>query len=503
MRQRVFALFFAVVLIIGIATASASTFTMAGFDGQDSSHDWADNVFFQRMQEMTGTSFQFDQYTDSAKWQLAKDAMFSSGTLPDVLFKAALSADELIAYSDAGLLIDLLPLLSENAPNLWALLQNNPEWLAAITLPSGKIAALPTINTLPTQNAMWINQTWLDTLNLEEPDDFESLLTVLTAFQTKDPNRNGKQDEIPLSFLGPWDLKYLAHAFGLIANDYNIFVDVDSQVRFMPLEDPFVDFLEALVFMNEQGLLDKHGFTTADSLRTVTDSDVDATYGVFFGPNPYHLLTIDLGEQYTLLEPLAYQDTQIYRDLFGPITGGTFAITSACQNPEELLKWVDVLYTQEGAVQAMAGVEDKDYRWNDDGTWEYAVDLKADSSYILYDLSVYDTGNMPWLFPVDFYAAYDLDSLRQTTASLIGLKSYIVSPFPYYYVLSSQQHAIIDPLQQVLGRYVDESIAKFVLGELDIRSQNDIDAFRSGLNENGAQEFVAFWQEIYDQQRIR
>ena len=44
---------------------------------------------------------------------------------------------------------------------------------------------------------MWINQTWLDELGLEPPVDFESLLDVLTAFQTKDPNLNGKQDEIP------------------------------------------------------------------------------------------------------------------------------------------------------------------------------------------------------------------------------------------------------------------------------------------------------------------
>ncbi len=503
MRQRLLALFVAIFIISGVGAASASTFTMAGFDGQDSNHDWADNAFFQRMQEATGTSFQFDEYTDMAKWQKAKDEMFSSGALPDVLFKAALSAGEQAAYSDAGQLIDLLPLLSENAPNLWALLQSNPEWLAAITLPNGKVAALPTINTLPTQNAMWINQSWLDELNLEAPGDFEALLDVLTAFQTKDPNRNGKQDEIPLSFLGPWDLKFLAHAFGLAANDYNIFADGDGQVRFMPLEDSFIEFLRALATMNERGLLDKQGFTNADSLRTVTDSDSDATYGVFFGPNPYHLFPIELGKQYTLLMPLAYQDTQIYRQLFGPITGGSFAITSACQNPGELLSWVDVLYTQDGAIQAMAGSEGTDYRWNDDGTWEYAVDLEANSSYILYDLSIYDSGNMPWMFPVDFYAAYDLDSLRDTTASLISLQSFIVSPFPYYYVLTAQQHAIIDPLQLRLGRYVDESVAKFVLGELDIRSQNDIDAFRNGLAENGVQEFVSFWQEIYDQQRIR
>ena len=503
MRKGIIGMFFTVLLLCGALTASASTFTLAGFDGQDSSHEWSDNQFFTRMQEMTGTSFMFDEYDDADKWQSAKGNMFESGELPDVLFKAALSVEEQTNYSDAGQLIDLLPLLPEHAPNLWALLTENPEWLAAITLSNGKVAALPTINLLPTQNAMWVNQTWLNELGLEPPVDFESLLDVLTAFQTKDPNHNGKQDEIPLSFLGPWELKFLAHAFGLTANDYNIFVDETGQVRFMPLEDAFVDFLAAIASMYEKGLLDDQGFTTADTFRTVTESDATLTYGMFFGPNPFHLFAIELGEQYTLLMPLTYQDQQVYRDIFGPITLGTFAITSACSDPAEMLEWVDILYTEDGAIQAIAGIEGEDYRWGDDGTWGYAANLEVDSSYVLYDLSIYDSGNMPWLFPVDFYAAYELESLQKTTASLIDLNSMVVSPFPYYYTLSSQQREIIDPMQQVLGRYVDESIARFVLGELDIYNQSDIDTFRTGLTENGVEEFMAFWQDIYDQQRIR
>ena len=81
--------------------------------------------------------------TDADKWQSAKDDMFESGELPDVLFKAGLSVEEQTKYSDAGQLIDLLPLLPEHAPNLWALLTENPEWLAAITLSNGKSRRAP------------------------------------------------------------------------------------------------------------------------------------------------------------------------------------------------------------------------------------------------------------------------------------------------------------------------------------------------------------------------
>lgn len=503
MRKRAFGCLILILLLCGAQIASAYAYTMAGFDGQDSSHNWNDNQFFTLMQEKTGVAFTFSQYTDLGKWQQAKEELMTGGALPDVLFKADLSVEEQIKYSDEGLLIDLLPLMEANAPNLWALFQENPEWLKAITLPNGKVAALPSINTLPVENAMWINQTWLDALGLSKPTDLESLTAVLTAFRDKDPNQNGKKDEIPLSFLGPWDLKFLSHAFGLVADDYNIFVDETGQVRFMPLEKGYIDLLRALASMYGQGLLDPNGFTTADTLRSVSDSKATVTYGMFFGPNPFHLFPIDLGEQYTLLEPLSHNGKQIYRDIFGPITTGAFAITSACPNPEEMLAWADTLYSRDGAVAAMAGTEGADYQWNADGTWSFTADLQTDTSYVLYDLSVYDTGVMPWLFPVDFYAAYDTESLRRTTDSLLGLTSYLVSPFPYYYVLSKDQHAYIDPLQQSLGAYVDESTAKFILGELDVDALEDVDAFYAGLGERGVQDFVSFWQEIYDQQRIR
>ncbi|HRX09679.1 MAG TPA: extracellular solute-binding protein [Candidatus Limiplasma sp.] len=502
MRNRALGMLIAMVLCV-LPVISATALTMAGFDGESSNHNWSENEFFTRMEARTGLTFTFDEYTSRDQWQTAKNTMFSTGELPDVLFKAALSIDEQIAYSDAGKLIDLLPLLQENAPHLWSLFEAHPDWLAAITLPSGKVAALPSINPLSMQNAMWINQTWLDALNLDAPTDWASLVEVLQAFQTKDPNKNGKQDEIPLSFLGPWDLKFLSHAFGIVVNDYNIYVDESGQVRFLSEHENFTGFIKALVSLKEQELLDPDGFTNADALRAVSDDSKTVTYGMFFGPNPYSLFTVKLGEQFTLLEPLAYHGTQVYRDLFGPVTTGSFAITSACEDPAAVLRWVDVLYTQDGAIEAMAGLEGENYEWNEDGTWKYSVDLQTNSSFVLYDLSVYDTGSMPWLFPIDFYAAYDTESLRKATESLLALQQYVVSPFPYYYVLTKEQYETLDSLQFALGTYVDESIAKFVLGELDIDSDEDLSAFSSGLTQRGLQEFLSFWQEIYNQQRIR
>lgn len=96
-------------------------------------------------------------------------------------------------------------------------MQADPSIRDAITLPDGVIAALPFVNRTPGQNILWINKEWLDNLKLSMPVTIEDLEAVLTAFKTRDPNRNGRNDEVPLSFIGPYDLKISVHAWGLIA----------------------------------------------------------------------------------------------------------------------------------------------------------------------------------------------------------------------------------------------------------------------------------------------
>ncbi len=482
-------------MTVTFAATAQETFVMAGFDGQDSSHDWNTNRFFARMQDRTGVSFTFEQYTDRAKWQAAKDAMFAEGgQLPDVLFKAAMNTSELIRYSDSGQLIDLKPLLEEHAPNLWALLQENPDWLSAITLPSGKIAALPTLQQTASQNAMWINRDWLDKLGLAMPTDLDSLHDVLVAFRDGDPNGNGKRDEIPLAFLGPWELKFLAHAFGVTANDYNLYLDEAGQVHYWPKEDSFWAQAELLREWYDEGLLHKDGFVTADTLRRITDDKAAVTYGMFFAPTPVSLVTYEMSRQYMLLEPLVYEGKQVYRDLFGQVTRGVFAITSACTDPGKLLEWVDILYSEEGAIEAMAGIEGEDYIVDAEGYWTWKGGIDALTASSLSEISVYDSGDMPWLFPEAFYDRYEEANVRRISEELKKLEPFIRKPFPTY-TLTEAQRAQALQLQDALGAYVDETLAGIVLG-LTPTDDAARQAFVDGLSERGMAQMIALWQEV-------
>ena len=135
----------------------APDYILEGFDGESSTRNWETNLFFERMEEKTGISFQFREYTSYSSWQERKRAIGNGEDLPDVLFKAELNAGEIRDMYEAGILTDLRPYLEEYAPDLWKLLQENPDYLASISMPDGAIPALPAINTLQNNDAMWIN----------------------------------------------------------------------------------------------------------------------------------------------------------------------------------------------------------------------------------------------------------------------------------------------------------------------------------------------------------
>ena len=487
-------------LLLTTCTALASeseqkTYIMAGYDGENTYRTWETNLFFARMEEKTGIHFSFNQYSSSDAWQKAKDSMTNdSEDLPDVLFKAELTSSECKTLYEKGVLIDLLPLLEENCPNLWKLLQENPDYLKQISLSGGQVVALPYISSAPAQNCMWINKKWLQTLNLDEPTDLDSLVTVLKAFKENDPNQNGKADEIPLAFLGPFDLKFLAHAFGLTCNDYNIF-EKDGKAYFMPLEENFRPFIEWCREMYASGLFDRDGFTTADTLRTVSDSDAAQTYGIVLTSSPSNIMPSDWLTDYEVLMPLYYDGKQVYRSFIGNLFRGTFAITSKCDDPAALLRWVDTLYGEEGSKLASVGLENVDYVVDGDGTWR-VTDSAKENTYFSAETLIVSGSTPPGASCDEFQTHYNDSSVAELSKQLIELNQIATRPFPYY-DLTDEQIAEITPLQNEIGYYVDMQIARWVLGEEEI-SDESFAAFEETLQEKGLDQFMTFWQNILD-----
>ncbi len=478
-----------------------TSFSVAGYDHEDSGHDWPTNLFFQRMEDRTGVQLELHQYTTKEAWQAAKKQMLAGEiALPDVLFKADLTTQETMEWYAAGKLIDLTPYLQTYAPNVWALLQAHPEWLEAVTLPTGEIVALPAIDELQFNNCIWINKVWLDRAGLPVPTTAAELTEVLRVFRDKDMNQNGKKsDEIPLTFSSMWDLRYLAHAYGINANDYYVTMDDNGVVSEVLTTDANRAFLGWLHMLWEEELLDRMGFSGLRDASAQTDKDAPIVYGVLLSSTPASLVPVTALKDYIVLDPLWYEGKQVYRDLTGDVVRGTFAITTACEDPGAMLAWVDYLYTEEGFILAEAGEAGQEFSWNDDGTWLWENTSETLMKTVLPGATLRSGISMPGYASIGFQRKIDDDATLHVISNLLRLKEFDTLPFPLVY-LTDEQQTRVDTLIWDIGKYAERQMVWFVVGDVELNDETWA-AFCAQVKDLGVDEMVSIWQTAADNQQ--
>lgn len=481
------------IMLAGLEAASSSS-------SKEALYDWDTNLFFQIMQERTGIEFSISEYVSREEWTEAKAEMLSGEiAMPDMLFKAELTPQETLAFYEAGKLIDLRPYLMEYAPHLWALLEANPEWMEAVSLPDGAIVALPSINELAQNNIMWINKTWLDRLKVDVPTTAEELTEVLRLFRDRDVNQNGnRNDEIPLTFVSMWDLRFLAHAFGINADDYYL-TEQDGKISEVLTTEENRAFLTWLHELYTEGLLDSQGFTAMRLVEAATstsssNSNATAKYGVIFGAMPQDVVDSSLTSEYIALDPLVYNGQQVYRDFTGDLYRGTFAISSTCAEPEKLLQWVDYLYMDEGFMAAQVGREGEDYDWNDDGTWEYARAMEE--AYALRYTNTIYTNTMPAYASAEIQGKLDDAETNRLVGEMTRMRQWEKRAVPLLYLTQEQQNRVTE-LQSGIATYAETHMAWFVAGDVELNDETWAD-FCAQVKSLGIDEMVSIWQSTYD-----
>ena len=470
----------------------APDYILEGFDGDNSNHEWETNLFFARMEERTGISFQFRQIKDYTQWEERKRAILAGEDLPDVLFKAGLTPADTEQMYTAGIIMDLKPYLEAYAPDLWALLHEHEEWMEAVTMPDGSIPALPGINELPNNDVPWINTVWLDRVKMDVPTTAEELTEVLRAFRDNDPNRNNRADEVPLTFIGFWELRFLGHAFGIVDNDYYVSVEDGRVVSHLTAAENRT-FLEWLHLLWEERLIDRHGFNNSDTLRQITDEKAAIPYGVMLSTTPLSVVPGAALEQYAVMDPLTWKGKQVYRNLLGEMTRGAFALTKNCPEPEKMIAWVNTLYTEEGSRLALNGLEDVDYRWNEDGTWEWVNDVNTVANVTLPQATIGEGGTIPGMIRADFQLKYAEKQTRTMVEQLHGFLEKCVNPYPLVF-LSREDRDRIAQLQAGIAAYADQTMTSFVTGDLALNDATWAE-FTTRLGQLGLDEMVSIWQK--------
>ncbi|WJH35300.1 ABC transporter substrate-binding protein [Paenibacillus sp. CC-CFT747] len=329
---------------------------------------------FKRLEQATNVQISWNNIPDT-DYAEKKNLLLASGDLPDAFYGANFSDYELVTYGKDGTIKPLEKLIADYAPNLTKLLEKRPDIKAAITAPDGHIYGLPSweeneLGTNPFFHV--INKTWLDKLNLPMPKTLDDYTNALVAFKTKDPNGNGKADEIPLSFMHMgWcmDIGGLFGAFGMPDNTEHRIVR-DGKVIFTAIQP---EYKEALTYFNEkwykQGLIDPESFTQQAPQYLAKGKTPAETLGSFVWWEIEEVVGPDRAKDYALVPPLtgpAGKKT-IGRGNGGGPAKGTFVITKANKNPEVTMRWIDQQYEPYMAAQIHWGPIDLVYKKDANG----------------------------------------------------------------------------------------------------------------------------------------
>ena len=228
-----------------------------------------DKLIFQRLEKATGVHIDWTNY--QSDFGEKRNLDIASGDLPDAIHNDGASDVELMTWAKQGVIVPVEDLIDEHMPNLKKILDENPEYRSMITAPDGHIYSFPWIEELgegkesihTVNDIAWINKEWLNKLGLEMPQTTDDLIKVLEAFKTKDPNGNGKADEIPMSFVngnGGEDFKILFGAFGVGDNDDHLVVNNDGTVDFTADNEDYKEGVQFMRTLQEKGLIDPEAF---------------------------------------------------------------------------------------------------------------------------------------------------------------------------------------------------------------------------------------------------
>lgn len=443
-----------------------------------------------------------------------KNLVLNSGQdMPDAFMGASLSDYEIITNGSNGIFIPLEDYINEETmPNLYQLTQERPDLLATCTMPDGHIYTLPTISEMgftykdgkdyysgAIPQFMAINKKWLDAVGMDMPETIDELHDVLVAFKENDCNGNGDpNDEIPLSFeWNHWcaNMTTLFSAFGF--TDYNADHRAikDGEVYFQAATE---NYREAMKYFHEwyaEGLIDMEAFSQDDSQYIAKGSGEDARLGVFaWWEIPE--VTGEHADEYEYLTFLSGEDGTLGVNLNEQGTTGhdRFAVTSSCQNPELLLKWVDQCYDPIMSMQIIYGPIGEYFEEETDENGVYVEkpeaggDLKAKTE--LWAPNRQLSSDFGTYYYMEERAQQRLDDLQNIWFEKVdNFESY---PSVVY---SLEEIDTINEYISDIKDYVSETSANWLInGGVD----EEWDTYLKQLDSLGVNDVVAAWQSAYD-----
>ncbi|GLX67001.1 extracellular solute-binding protein [Paenibacillus glycanilyticus] len=312
-----------------------------------------------------------------------KKVKFASGELPDVISDYGVNGD---LYAN-NQLIPLNDYIDKYGPNLKKVI---PQAAWDGVTRDGKIYAIPesAAGDSKVNRMFFVRKDWMDKVGITEtPKTPDELLTMLRAFRDKDPNGNGKKDEIPLS--GRENFTWLDTILGMFgANEYGATV-INGEVVPSNTSPQMKQALTFLKQLYDEKLLDSEFMSNKRNTweQKIQNDQVGLwVHDPNLGWDWQDKLNKALPGKGAIVEPMISPKAPgVQYAGFGiSAYNKTFSVTKKAKDPEAIVKFFDWLVTEEGQEFVTFGIPDVTYTKDSAGKITYNQQKDTDDKTALW-----------------------------------------------------------------------------------------------------------------------
>ncbi|MCM2477746.1 extracellular solute-binding protein [Rhizobium sp. CG5] len=436
----------------------------------------------------------------------AFNLLMASGELPDIVGGDVTGGlkDDFIRYGMEGAFLPLDELIAENAPNLKKFFDEHPVVRQAISAPDGHIYFIPYVPEGEFSRAWFIRQDWLDKLGLKTPQNVDELHDVLVAFRDKDPNGNGKKDEVPyfarepieaVRLINMWDARVSgSERYG----DFNV---VDGKIEHPWTTENYRTGITNLAKWFKEGLIDKEVFTRGARVReymlgnnlggmthdwfastsNYTDALKASVPGINFRP---------------MLPPKTVSGKRFEDSRRATVQPAGWAMSYSNKHPVETIKYFDFWFSEQGKILSNWGVEGETYDMIN-GKPVFKDSVLHNPKPVNAQMWEIGAG-----VPRGYVASYESETQWTNKMALDGIAMYqkesLLLPEFTGVSMTEQERGIYDKYWPGLFTYMTEMQQTWVLGAQD--PNTGWDAYQARLKQMNYPEVAKVMQDAYDRQ---
>lgn len=332
-----------------------------------------DGLVYKTLQERTGITLKFT----TANLLTASDdisLMVAANELPDITFAFGMfytgNMDDLI---DGNIIINYND-YEDVMPNMYDIINNNPDIARNMLTADGNIALAPNIlQYLEPSAGPCVRQDWLDEMGITAPTTVDELHDLLVATQEAGycsyplwVNNTGT-----CSLESAFNISYSGGSTGTVGG----FIYENGQVEYCVTMDGFKDYIQLLHDWYTEGLISPDFVSgTSSGNSATTDEQMEA---VFFNTSVHGLTDLSGLVEGAVVTPikrvvLNEGDTNAFDDAgTSLVSKGGAAVSGNNPYPELACQLIDYCYSEEGILLENYGVEGETFVYNDEGEPEF------------------------------------------------------------------------------------------------------------------------------------